>query len=74
VTIEATDSLLPTDSIVSIDSIPALPWPQSVQAAIDTIIAKSRILHTTQMGLMVYDLTADSVLYEYNAKQTMRPA
>lgn len=74
ITTEATDTLLPTDSIVTIDSIPALPWPQSVQAAIDTIIAKSRVLHTSQMGMMVYDLTADSVLYEYNAKQTMRPA
>lgn len=71
---EATDTLLPTDTIVSIDSIPSLPWPQSVQAAIDTIIAKSRVLHTSQMGMMVYDLTADSVLYEHNARQTMRPA
>ena len=28
----------------------------------------------SQLGLMVYDITADSVLYAYQARQTMRPA
>ena len=32
------------------------------------------MLERTQLGLMVYDLTADSVLYSYGAKQTLRPA
>ena len=32
------------------------------------------MFQTSQVGLMVYDLTADSVRYEYNSRQTMRPA
>ena len=32
------------------------------------------LLVRTQLGLLVYDLTADSVLYGYGEKQTLRPA
>lgn len=51
-----------------------LEWPLSLQANIDAIIAKSSFLKSSQMGLMIYDLTADSVLYTYGEKQTLRPA
>lgn len=61
------------DSIV-VDSIPVLPWPESLQANIDTIIAKSSFLKTSQLGLLVYDITADSVIYAKGEKQTLRPA
>uniref|UniRef100_A0AB33J5F8 D-alanyl-D-alanine carboxypeptidase/D-alanyl-D-alanine-endopeptidase n=1 Tax=Prevotella sp. GTC17260 TaxID=3236796 RepID=A0AB33J5F8_9BACT len=54
------------------DSI-ALPWPQYIQHHLD-ILLESDMLKTSQLGLMVYDLTADSVLYRYNERQTMRPA
>lgn len=64
---------LQSDSL-QCDSIPPLPWPESLQANLDSIIQKSVIFRSSQLGLMVYDLTADSVLYEHNAKQTMRPA
>ncbi|MBQ0074322.1 MAG: D-alanyl-D-alanine carboxypeptidase/D-alanyl-D-alanine-endopeptidase [Prevotella sp.] len=59
---------------IAIDSIPALPWPQSLQANIDTIISKSSFLNTSQMGLLIYDITADSVLYARDERQTLRPA
>lgn len=52
----------------------SLPWPQSLQANLDSIIKKSSFLNTTQLGFLVYDLTADSVLYAHGEKQTLRPA
>lgn len=74
-----TDSLT-TDSLVTdtlaLDTIAepvALPWPQNVQARLDAIL-KSRQFQTTQIALQVYDLTADSVIYQYNERQQMRPA
>ena len=50
-----------------------LPWPQNLQARLDTLVS-SPMLQYTQLGLMVYDLTADSTLYTFNQRQTMRPA
>ena len=32
------------------------------------------MFETSQVGVMVYDLTADSVYYQHNARQMMRPA
>ncbi len=59
---------------VSTDSVAlVLPWPQNVQARLDTLL-QDPLLSRTQLGLLVYDLTADSVIYAHNAKQTMRPA
>lgn len=52
----------------------ALEWPLSLQSDLDSIIAKSSLLASTQLGLMVYDLTADSVLYAKGERQTLRPA
>lgn len=53
-----------------------MKWPQTLQYKIDKLLADSELslLTTSQLGMMVYDLDADSVLYTYNAKQTMRPA
>ncbi len=50
------------------------PWPQSMQSKLDSLIANDPLLETSQLGLMVYDLTADSALYQYQHRQTMRPA
>jgi len=63
-----------TCSIESQDSVAVqLPWPQNIQARLDTLM-KDPLLETTQLGLMVYDLTADSVLYRHDERQLMRPA
>lgn len=59
------------DSLVR-DSV-ALPWPQSVQRHLDQLL-KSSMFQTSQVGLMVYDLDADSAIYRYNERQSMRPA
>ena len=50
-----------------------LPWPVNVQARLDSLVTDP-LLERTQLGLMVYDLSADSVLYSYGGKQTLRPA
>ena len=52
----------------------------TVQAQIDSLSMKldSLLQHpmfeTSQVGLMVYDLTADTVVYQKNHRQLMRPA
>lgn len=50
-----------------------MPWPQNLQTRIDTMIQEP-LFDYSQLGLMIYDLTADSVLYSYGEKQTLRPA
>ena len=37
-------------------------------------LLRDEMFETSQVGLMVYDLTADSVVYEHNSRQLMRPA
>lgn len=64
-----------TDTIdVDTEYIDGLPWPQSLQTHIDDIINESGLLTKSELGLMVYDLTADSVVYSRNAEKTLRPA
>ena len=40
---------------------------------IDSLL-QDPMFETSQVGLMVYDLTADSVYYQHNARQLLRPA
>ena len=64
-----------TDSLTAQqDTVPALPWPQSLQANIDTLLTDHPLFDISQVGFMIYDLTADSVLYQYNHRHTLRPA
>ena len=51
----------------------ALPWPRNLQARIDSIL-ETPLLQTSQLGLMVYDLTADSAVYTCGHRQLLRPA
>lgn len=51
----------------------ALPWPENIQARLDSLTGDP-LLERTQLGLMVYDLSADSALYRYGERQTLRPA
>ena len=68
---EVATGVLPIDSLGH-DSI-AMSWPQAIQRHIDHLL-KSDMFTTSQVGLMVYDLTADSVIYKHNERQMMRPA
>lgn len=73
-TVSTEDSLTVDTLAPKSDKELALPWPLSLQADIDSIIKKSDFLRSSQLGLMVYDLTADSVLYAHGERQTLRPA
>lgn len=44
-----------------------------LRARLDSLLTDT-LLQRTQLGLMVYDLTADSVVYAHNHQQTLRPA
>ena len=60
--------------VVDDDEDKALPWPQNVVSRIDRIFRETTIFNTSMVGMQIYDLTADSVIYEHNARQLMRPA
>ena len=49
------------------------PWPQNVQARLEELL-KNDMFETSTVGMMVYDLTADSVIFKHNERQLMRPA
>ena len=61
------------DTVTTDTAAVVLPWPQNVQTRLDSLMLDP-LLESTQLGLMVYDLTADSLLYSHGAKQTLRPA
>ena len=46
-----------------------LPWPENVKAGLDSLVADP-LMERTQLGLMVYDLSADSTLYRYGSRLT----
>lgn len=50
-----------------------LPWPQNVRAKLEHLL-EADMFGTSQVGMMVYDLTADSAIFRHNERQTMRPA
>lgn len=76
---EVVDSQDETEVIDStlIDSLATdalkLPWPVSVQVGLDKLL-ESKMFETSQVGLMVWDLEADSCIYKRNERQLMRPA
>ena len=71
--LQAQTDRMVADTVTSDTTAVVLPWPQNVQARLDSLM-KTPLLETTQLGLMVYDLSDDSVLYSFGAKQTLRPA
>jgi D-alanyl-D-alanine carboxypeptidase/D-alanyl-D-alanine-endopeptidase (penicillin-binding protein 4) len=69
-----TDSLW-ADSLQNEASLKAdsLPWPQNIQAGLADLV-KSDMFQTSQLGMMIWDLDADSVLFKVGERQTLRPA
>ena len=64
-TIQADSVSLPSDS---------LPWPDNVRARLSALISSSPLLAKSNIGIMVYDLSADSTIFRYNERKTLRPA
>lgn len=48
-------------------------WPLGLQGRLARLVG-SELFERSQVGLMVYDLTADSALFCHNERQTLRPA
>ncbi len=75
--IESDDENSPASDTVFSDTIPqsalSLPWPQSAVVQIDRLL-QNDMFNTSQVGIMIYDLDADSVIYRHNERQLMRPA
>ncbi len=65
-TMEPDTTFSAQDSIVK-------PWEQKVREQIDSLL-DGDMFRTSQIGLLVWDLEADSALYAVNERQTMRPA
>ena len=65
-----TDSVW-VDSLITHND--TLLWPQNVQRDIDDLL-KHDMFQTSQVGIMVWDLDADSAIYQRNQRQLMRPA
>ena len=62
-----------SDTIVSDTIAPVLRWPENVTVRLDSLMNEP-LLKKTQLGLLVYDLTADSAIYKQGERQTLRPA
>jgi len=50
-----------------------MPWPQSVAVRLGHMLADD-MFETSQVGMMVYDLDADSAIFRHNERQLLRPA
>lgn len=61
---------------IGCDTVPAnmqIAWPENIVSRLDRLV-EHPMFQTSQLGLMVYDLTADSVIYRKNERQLLRPA
>ena len=54
-------------------SVASLAQNDSLRIKLDSLL-RNPLFETTQVGMMVFDLDADTVLYQYQARQLMRPA
>lgn len=74
VTIETdvADTSLENDSAyIGIDE--TLPWNEIIHQRISGLL-NNKMFETSQVGLMVYDLTADTIVFAHRERQLMRPA
>lgn len=76
---DSLDTLTETDSLILADSM----QPRAVEVEIQngrtiaerlTALLDDPIFKTSQVGIYVYDLTDDYVLFKYNERQCLRPA
>ncbi len=75
---EEVDSVMVDSAVAEVDSlvndtIRRFPWPQAVQVGIDKLL-ENNMFETSQVGIMVWDLEADSCIYRFRERQLMRPA
>lgn len=66
-------ALADTTAVESIEALGEPAWPGNVAGRIDRLLG-NELFNRSQVGLMVYDLTADSAIYCHNERQLLRPA
>lgn len=66
-------ALADTTAADSIEALCEPAWPDNVAGRIDRLLG-NELFNRSQVGLMVYDLTADSAIYCHNERQLLRPA
>lgn len=66
-------ALADTTAVDSIEALGEPAWPGNVAGRIDRLLG-NELFNRSQVGLMVYDLTADSAIYCHNEHQLLRPA
>lgn len=66
-------ALADTTAANSIEALGEPAWPGNVAGRIDRLLG-NELFNRSQVGLMVYDLTADSAIYCHNERQLLRPA
>lgn len=66
-------ALTDTTAVDSIEALGEPAWPGNVAGRIDRLLG-NELFNRSQVGLMVYDLTADSAIYCHNERQLLRPA
>ena len=49
-------------------------YSQTIADRIDSLISHSSFLNTSEVGILVYDLTSKQELYRYQAEKLYRPA
>ena len=71
------DESAQTADTVMVDNYKAphdsLPWNIAVAQHLDRLVSDG-MFETSMVGMMIYDLDADSVLFAHNARQLLRPA
>ena len=68
-----TDSIMPEDSVETDTIIDPTTEQMSLPERMRELL-NNDIFERTQVGLYVYDLTADTLVFAYNERQCMRPA
>ena len=68
-----TDSIMPEDSVLTDTVIDNIQNNESLRERI-TKLLDNDIFERTQVGLYIYDLTADTLVMAYHERQCMRPA
>ena len=54
-------------------SQPQLTWEEQIRQTLTGMVGES-MFQTSQLGMIVWDLTTDSCLFSYNERQRLRPA
>ena len=61
------------DSDTAATTQPQLTWEEHIRQTLTGMVGES-MFQTSQLGMIVWDLTTDSCLFSYNERQRLRPA